>query len=206
MKQLSRRAGFTLLETLLFLGILSIMSVTIVMVFLSTQEARVRQKSIAAVEQSGTQVVELMTKNVRRAEQVLAPASGSTGSVLTLQMALNSEYPTIFSRVGSGNLLLVQRSLTSALLQSNLHISNLVFRNVNNTNVYMSFILSTTIPTIPPSVYTRTFQSTATLYPDDQSESGGCGTCPSPSCNNHLYEWYICESGTCQSSATTFAC
>jgi type II secretory pathway pseudopilin PulG len=112
MKQLSRRAGFTLLETLLFLGILSIMSVTIVMVFLSTQEARVRQKSIAAVEQSGTQVVELMTKNVRRAEQVLAPASGSTGSVLTLQMALNSEYPTIFSRVGSGNLLLVQRSLT----------------------------------------------------------------------------------------------
>lgn len=206
MRTLRLRAGFTLLETILFLGIVSIMSVTIVMVYLATQDARIRQRSIAAVEQSGTQVAELMTKSIRRAERVLMPASGSTGSILVLQMSLNSEFPTIFSRVGSGNLLLAQRNMTSGLLQSNVRISNVVFRNVSNTNVFLSFKLTITIPTIPASTYSRTFQSTATLYPDDQSESGGCGTCPSPTCSSHEYEWFICESGTCQGSDATFAC
>jgi type II secretory pathway pseudopilin PulG len=59
------RNGFTMVETLLFLGILSIMGTVIVGVILSTQEARVRQQGIAALEQRGTQV--LQSRNNHRA-------------------------------------------------------------------------------------------------------------------------------------------
>ena len=66
-------AGFSLLETTLFLGIFSIIAGTIVAVFLSTQNARVQQLSVARVEQEGTQIVAALGKTIRRAERIVPP-------------------------------------------------------------------------------------------------------------------------------------
>lgn len=200
------RDGFSLLETLLFFGILSIMSGTIVAVYISTQEARIRQRSVAELEQTGTSLLETMTKNIRRAEKVLAPATNTTGSILTLQMASNSEYPTIFARTPSGNLVNVQKTSTAGLLTSNVTISKLTFRNVADANVAYSFDLTIIIPTVVPTPYTRTFSTTVTLFPDDQSEAGGCSGCTAPICTNHKYIWYHCDNGTCTQSDTAIAC
>lgn len=200
------RNGFSLLETLLFFGILSIMSGTIVAVYISTQEARIRQRSVAELEQTGTSLLETMTKNIRRAEKVLAPATNTTGSILTLQMASNSEHPTIFARTPSGNLVNVQKTSTAGLLTSNVTVSKLTFRNVADANVAYSFDLTIIIPTVVPQPYTRTFSATVTLFPDDQSEAGGCGACTTPVCTNQEYIWYHCDNGTCAQSDTEIAC
>jgi type II secretory pathway pseudopilin PulG len=178
------RNGFSLIETVLFLGILSIMSGTIVAVYIATQEARIRQRSVAELEQSGTALLETMTKNIRRAEKVLAPATNTTGSILSLQMAGNGEFPTIFALNPLGNLTHVQKTSTSGLLTSRVTISKLSFRNVSDTNVTYSFDLTITVPTVVPQPYVRTFGATVTLFPDDQSDAGG----------------------TCAESVTTIAC
>jgi len=206
MNNIRMRAGFSLLETILFLGILSIMSGTIVAVYISTQEARIRQRAVAELEQTGTSVMEAMTKNIRRAEKVLTPATNTTGSILSLQMASNAEYPTIYARNAEGNLVNVQKTSTSALLTSRVKISNISFRNVANANVAYSFDLTITIPTVVPVPYKRTFSATVTLFPDDQSEAGGCSVCTAPICTASRYIWYDCDNGTCTQSDTTIAC
>ncbi len=200
------REGFTLVESILFFCILSIMSGTIVAVYIATQEARIRQRSVAELEQTGTSLLESMTKNIRRAEKILTPLTNTTGSILTLQMAGNSEYPTIFARNADGNFLNVQKTSTSGLLTSRVTISNIAFRNVADANVAYSFDLTITIPTVVPMPYTRTFGATVTLFPDDQSEAGGCGTCTAPVCTSNAYIWYHCDNGTCVQSNTAIAC
>lgn len=197
--------GFTLLETTLFLGILSIIAGTIVAVFLSTQNARVQQLSVARVEQEGSQIVAALGKTIRRAEQIMAPASDLTGSILTLQMASNSEFPVIIARVGSG-LVLAQKAGTSSLLSPNVTASALTFRNLGGSNVWFSFTLTTRVGAVPVTTFTRHFTGTATLFPDDQSDAGGCGSCPAPSCINNRYTWYICDTAVCTQSDTTLPC
>lgn len=203
---LQKRPGTSLLETMLFLGILGIISGTIVGVLMATQDARIRQRSVAELEQQGTQILTNLTKVIRRAERIVVPVTNETGGTLLLQMAQNDEYPTIITRVGSGELLLVQRSSTSALISNHLTVQDLVFRNVDDGNVWLSFKLVTIIPTLSQQVYSRTFNGTATLFHDDQSDAGGCGTCPAPACINGAYTWYICESGICSQSDTTLQC
>jgi len=206
MNRFSSRAGFSLLETVLFLGILSIMSGTIVAVYIATQEARIRQRSVAELEQAGTELLSTMTKNIRRAEKILAPTTNASGGILTLQMASNSEYPMIFARNSSGNLVNVQKTVVSDLLTPRVTISKLSFRNVADANVAYSFDLTIIIPTVVPVPYTRTFGATVTLFPDDQSEAGGCGTCTAPVCTNQRYIWYHCNNGACVQSPTVIAC
>lgn len=198
--------GFTLLETVLFFGILSIMSGTLVAVYIATQEARVRQHAIAELEQGGTQLLETFNRHIRRAEKVLVPIANTTGSILTLQMALNGEFPTILAPGASGTLVLAQKTLTSALLTQRVRISNLTFRNVGDANVMYSFDLVITLPTIPPKPYSRHYSATATLFPDDQSEAGGCGSCSVPACTGGVYQWRYCASGVCTLSDTVLSC
>jgi len=200
------RIGFSLLELILFLGILSIIAGTLTAVSISTQEVRIRQQYIAEVEQRGTQLLETMAKTIRRSETVLLPLSEQTGALLALQMAANAEEPTLITSTASGNLILVQKTSMFPLLSENVHVQNLSFQNFGNTNVVLSFDLETTIPLPQAVLYTRHFETTATLFPDDQSEAGGCGSCPLPLCVDHQEQWYYCSNEVCTLAGSTFAC
>ena len=197
--------GFTMIETLLFLGIVGIMSTTLVAVSIATQEARVRQRYVSEVEQRGAQLMDIMAKSIRKAETVVSPASNLTGSILNLGMNQNGEYPTIYA-VSGGVLLLIQKDTVSKLLNDRASVTNFVVKNINGTAVNISFVMTTTVPTIPPRPYSRTYESTITLYPDDSENGGGCGGCSTPTCTSHVYRWNICESGTCTASTNAVSC
>ncbi len=203
---LALRRGFSMLEVILFIGILAIIMGTVIAVVISTNESRIRQRSVAEVEQRGTQLLETLSKNIRRAEAVLIPIGNLTGSILALQTGLNAEFPTILTSTSTGGLLLIQKNDVFQLLGSTITISNLTFRNIGNTNVTFGFDLHAKIPLVTPVTYTRHFDGTATLFPDDQSQAGGCGSCAAPSCVSHQYQWYQCEADTCTLSTSTFAC
>lgn len=199
------RAGFTLLETLLFFGIVGIISVTFVSVYIATQEARVRQQAIAEVEQRGALLLSTMTKTIRRAEAVLLPAANQTGSILALQMRGNGEFPTIFTRNGSG-MAIVQKTTTGSLLNTRSRVGSFTAQNVEGTAVFFSFVLTTTVPSIPPSPYSRRFEATVSLFPDHELEAGGCGSCSVPTCANGVLQWHHCQSDVCTVSTTTLPC
>lgn len=205
MMRTSPRSGFTMIETALFLGILAIMGTVVIGVLIATQTARIRQQSIAALEQRGTQVLQSLTRTIRRAEAIQFPASNTTGSIIALQMALNTEYPTIFAASG-GNVLMVEKDQKSFILSGPVTIGNLSFRNIGGASAVVSFDLTATIPLPKPQIYTRHFEGNVTLFPDDQSESGGCGTCPTAACINHLYKWYFCTNDVCQQSVDGISC
>lgn len=198
--------GFTLVELLLFLGLSAIMSGTLVSVYIATQETRVRQQGIAGVEQRGTQIVELIAKNIRRAEAVIAPPIGKTGSVLALQMGLNSEFPTIIAGTGSGNMLFIQKTSTAALLTDRIRMTNFMATNIGSDAAAFSFELTALIPSVPPSTYTKRFAGSTVLLPDNVSDAGGCGSCAAPSCVNKEYRWEHCANDVCMASTVTFAC
>ncbi len=201
-----QHAGFSLLEVILFLGILSIILGTAMAVSISTEEARIRQRSIAEVEQRGTQILETVTKSIRRSEAILSPAINQTGSVLALQMTLSGEFPTIFAPTASGNLLLVEKSTLFSLLSPQVTVSALQFQNVNGKSVFVSFDIQAIIPLVKKVTFSRHFEATATLFQNDQSTAGGCGSCPVPVCQNHTEKWYECEADACTLSVSTFAC
>ena len=205
MKIKTLRDGTSLLEVILFLGIFSIIATTVTAVFLSTQDARALQRSISLLEDSGTQLIGNTTRTTRRAEAIVSPGSGTTGSTLVLQMAQNDEFPTIIGKIGSG-LTLVQQTATSSLLAPAVTVNSAVFRNIGGGNVWFTFTLSTIARTVKPRTYTRVFYGTATLFPDDQSDAGGCGTCPAPACISNAYTWYICASDVCTQSDVTLPC
>lgn len=199
------RNGFTMVETLLFLGILSIMGTVIVGVILSTQEARVRQQGIAALEQRGTQVLQSLTRRMRRAETILYPASNSSGTIIVLQMAINGEHPTIFAQSG-GDLMMIEKQDVSYELGDDITMSNLTFRNVGGVSATVSFDLTARLKLPVPKNYSRRFQGNVTLFPDDKSESGGCGTCPAVTCGSGKYFWYYCSNDTCEQSVDAVSC
>ncbi len=197
--------GFSLLETLLFLGIAAIMSTTIIAVYISSQDARVRQQSIAAVEQRGALMLQQITRRIQRAEAVLTPVAGSSGAILALQSGINAEFPTIFTTSGS-NVLMIEKIMDSNLLPGFLTVENLRFRHVDTGNIVISFNLSTVIPTPSKPKYRRHFETVATIAPDDRLEAGGCGSCPAPVCTSHQYRWYYCSNDACTQSSSFLAC
>lgn len=198
--------GFTLVELLMFVGLAAIMGTTLVSVYIATQEARVRQRGIAAVEQRGTQILEQITQHIRRAEAVISPTQGTTGKVLALQMGLNSEFPTIVGGTASGALILIQKTSTSSLLASDVTVSNLSVVNIDGKSARVTFTLTATIPSVPISTYTKQFSAAAALYTDDVSDAGGCVSCAAPSCVSNVYTWQHCQSGTCTSSSFPLQC
>lgn len=206
MNILKSYAGFTIVELLLFLGIAAIMGGTLVSVYIATQETRVRQQGIANVEQRGAQIVETVAKNIRRAEVILSPASGQTGSILALQMGLNNEFPTIVAPNGSGNILLIQKTGTATLLTKAVTMDAFTVTNIGGDAAVFSFNLTARIPSVPVSTYTKAFHGSASLLPDDVDDAGGCGSCAVPSCINSRYRWEHCINGACTASTTTFAC
>ncbi|OGJ62599.1 hypothetical protein A3A67_02545 [Candidatus Peribacteria bacterium RIFCSPLOWO2_01_FULL_51_18] len=206
MKFFHNRSGFSLLEMILFLGILSIMFTTVISVFISTQETRVRQQGISEVEQRGAQILETLTKTIRRAEKVLAPAEGGSGSYIVLQMAANQEYPTIFSETASGELIFTQKNISSNLLHDRVNIQNLSFENTPNGSIVVSFDMVTTLSLVQRSQFSRQFRSSVTLFPDDFSVSGGCDSCPLPTCSDHLMRWHYCQENLCVLSENSVSC
>lgn len=181
------------------------MSTTLVGVFISSQDARVRQQSIAALEQNGAQVIRQITRRIRRSESILTPVPTRSGSILALQTGLNSEYPTLFT-VSGGNLLMIEKTAPSYILPPQVVITNARFNQAETGSLVVSFDLSIVFPIPRAPVYTRHFESAVTLFPDDQPEAGGCGTCPAPSCISNRYRWYYCASDVCTQSTDYLAC
>ncbi len=209
MKHLQVRSGFSLTEFILFVGILGILGSTIIGVLMATQDARIRQRSISNLEQNGANMLHMLTRTTRRGELILSPAMQQSGSILAVQMASALEFPTIFTTNASGELIFIQGTSVYSILPEDLQVKNLFFRNTSTAagkSVQMNFDLQTTIPLPQPEIYNRHFSTAVTLYPDDQSEAGGCGSCPAPTCINHNFSWSYCENEECVAAPILLEC
>lgn len=128
----STQRGFTLVELLLYIGVASLLIVTISSFITLMWEARVKNRTIAEVEQQGLQAMELITQTVRNAESVTVPSAGAQSSTLTVDAADAADDPTVF-RESSGQLVIDEGSTptTTAVTNDHVTVSGLAFTNLS---------------------------------------------------------------------------
>lgn len=203
-----KRSSVTLIELLIFIGILGAVA-GILLPFLTTANTnRVRQKSIVGVEQSGIQLMQLLAQRIREAERILDPPPGKSGSILTLQVGTGSQNPTIIAIQGSG-IILVERENVQIVSPSQASITDFVVRNASvaleRQSAWVSLRMTETIPLLQAVYYSRVFEEAVHLFPNDDPSGDDCGCAP-PSCGDGSYTWQVCDGTTCRNANTNLTC
>jgi type II secretory pathway pseudopilin PulG len=163
MKQSTR--GFTLIELLLYVGIASLVMLTITTFLMLIVNARVKNQTLTEVEQQGVYAMETITQLVRNSIDVRSPVPGASDSALTLVMADVAVDPTSVA-LTSGALELTEGSGSAvALTNGRITISNLTFTNLSRDDDLDSIQVEFTITYSNSSGqntydYEETFQTT----------------------------------------------
>lgn len=79
------RRGFTLVETLIVLSILSILSIIFVQIFFRTLRGGNKAQIVGIVKQNGQAALETMDKAIRSADKVICPESNTALDTLVIQ-------------------------------------------------------------------------------------------------------------------------
>jgi len=164
----NNQKGFTLIELLLYVSIVGAVILSI-SVFLSLlMQSRVKNQTIAEVEQQGIQVMQIITQTGRNAEAITSPAIGSSSVSLTLDVVTVAKDPTVFDL--SGNAIRIKEGTGSAIALTNSRVtaSNLTFKNLSRTGTPGTVRIQFTLTHINPSGrneydFSKTFYETATL-------------------------------------------
>ena len=147
---LSHQTGYTLIELLLYVAIIGILLSSITVFFGMMVSARVKNQTIAEVNDQAAAVMDYMTQTIRNASSITSPTAGTSGSSLTLVVPTGSLSPTIFSL--SGTTLQVKEGTAAAvsLTSSDVQLSSLTFTNLTRSGtpgiVQISFTLNRTNP------------------------------------------------------------
>lgn len=165
---MGKNKGFTLIELLVYIGIFSVLTISLVMFNLSLLSTRVKNQVIMEVEQQGVYAVQLISQLIRNAEAVNFPTVGENDSQLSLDVLVAAEDPTIFNIVD--NQIFIKRGLNEfqALTADNLVVSDLIFYNSSqaDTSGNISFQFTLTYQNISNTKdyeYSRIFYGSASL-------------------------------------------
>ncbi len=209
MIRFAARAGLTLIELLIFLGITSAVSIAVLMFLISAQEGNGREQALLDLERGGAALLQAFTYHVRHAERIVMPALGGSGHVLVLQTADAETDPTILGQRGSGFVIVERDTPYDLIAAGALTVKNVTITNTSADEEHPSAQLSVTlsrrppVPTADPLV--RTFTVSATAFPVDIPQGNACG-CAAPSCTSGEFQWEACDNGICQPLTEEFLC
>jgi len=126
-----KQKGFTLIELILYLSLSAVVILVTSMFLITLLEARVKNQTIATVNQEGNQAMSIITQTLRNAVVINSPAIGTDSAVLSVDMELAPNNPTVFD-LSDGVIRMTEGSNPPVALTSNLVIiSNLKFRNLS---------------------------------------------------------------------------
>lgn len=163
-------SGFTLIELLLYVGLLSFLLFT-TSAFLSVLlESRVKNQTMAEVEQQGVQIMQILTQSVRNAIAITTPSIGTSSTTLSLQVTAPNT-PIIFD-VTSSTLRMKQGvGPIIQLTNSRVSVSNISFQNNAQPGTDGVLRIEFVVTAIQPTsryehVYSQTFVGSAVIRPN----------------------------------------
>ncbi len=142
----TNQSGFTLLELLLYVSLATILLLATALFLSLLLESRVKNQTIAEVEQQGSQVMQTITQTLRNATVLNVPARGTKTSSLSLNTLTSVNNPTVFKT--SGGVIYVTKGSAAAipLTNSRVSASGLAFSNLSRLGtpgvVHVQFTLS----------------------------------------------------------------
>ena len=176
--------GFSLIELLLYISISAILLLAVSSFLGILLQARVKNKTIAEVEQQGMQVIQLVTQTVRNSKGINSPATSTTASLLSLDVTNGADNPTIFDLAGSAFRTTEGAGSPIPLTNSRVAVSSLEFHNLSRAGTPGIVRVKFNISHINPEGrneydYSRTFFASASLrggstappVPSDQADN-----------------------------------
>lgn len=161
--------GFTLIEMILYVSTSSVMLLSLFMLLSFLVGGRVKNQSIADVNQQGMQVMQLVTQTIRSAKSVDSPSVGATSTSLSLTMHDPLLSPTIIDVVNG--VVRIKEGSEDAVPLTNSHVtvSPYVYQNISSTSstdriIRLTFTIDYNNPSgRNESSFTKTFTGSATL-------------------------------------------
>ena len=167
-KKNTKNRGFTLIELLLYVGIASII-LLITSLFLSTLlQSRIKNQTIAEVEQQGMQVMHVITQTLRNADTIISPTVGTSATSLSVNTYTAGNNPTILDI--SGGVIRITEGVASAVALTNSRItaSGLTFQNLSRVSTPDTVRIQFTLTRVNPEGrneynFSKTFYGSASL-------------------------------------------
>lgn len=121
MSRVGRQAGYTLIELLLYVTILGSLLTAISLYFSTSTESRVKNQSIAEVNQNGTLIMERITHAIRNADSITSPTAGNNAASLTI---VTSGVNTVFNMDGGSTQIMGYNGTGTATDGANSNVVN----------------------------------------------------------------------------------
>lgn len=161
-------AGFTLIELLLYIAMTSIIILVVSNFIGVSMQARIKNQTIAEVENQGQQIMTAITQSIRNANAITSPTVGTSASSLTLSFIDAGKNPTIFDLSGGKARVTEGAGSNINLNSSKTNISSLTFENVSYASTPGIIKVVFTVNYVNPSGrneynYSQTFYNSASL-------------------------------------------
>jgi len=168
MKKYSNQQGFTLIELLLYVAIFSVLLLTISLFLQTLLESRIKNQTIAEVEQQGLAVMQLITQTIRNADTINSPAQGTSNTSLSINTYTAGLNPTVFDLSGGALRIKEGVSTVVSLTNSRVTASSLSFYNLSRSSTPGVVRISFTLTAVNNSGrneynFSQTFYASATL-------------------------------------------
>lgn len=167
-KNIKITKGFTLLELVLSIALISLLVGVVSIFFVTMTRAQTKNQTILEVEEQGIAAMQMITQTIRNAASINTPASGLSAASLSLAVSDTAKNPTIFDI--SETTLRIKEGSTSPipLINSRIVISELTFQNLSapgtSGTVRATFTLSYVNPNNTSEYdYSKTFIGSASL-------------------------------------------
>jgi prepilin-type N-terminal cleavage/methylation domain-containing protein len=129
----SPQNGFTLIELLLYVSIAGIILLSLSVFLASTMYSRVKNQTIAEVEQQGIQVMELISQTIRNTEAINSPTTGTSASLTSLDVVTAANDPTVFDLLSGAIRITEGAGSAVSLTNSRVTASGLTFYNLSRS-------------------------------------------------------------------------
>jgi Tfp pilus assembly protein PilW len=164
----SLNQGFSLLELLLYVSLSAIM-LLVISVFLSTLlQARLKNQTIAEVEQQGDRAMTLILQTLRNADSITSPAVGNTAAALSFNVLTPIKNPTVFNIINGIINISEGAGGPVALTNNRVTASGLSFQNLSRASTPGIVRIQFTLTAVNNSgrqeySFSKTFISSASL-------------------------------------------
>jgi len=161
------KKAFSLLETIIYVAIFSIIVIAVVNFSNIITGTRVYNQVVFEVNGQGSSVIKTITHSIRNANSINSPTVGNTASNLSISTDNSETNPTVFS-VSGGVLYITEGSGAPVAMTNNkVIISNMIFSNLTRSGtpdiLSVSFNIASTSPNSTPVTYSADFTGSAAI-------------------------------------------